>query len=80
MVKLTMKSEAMNNQISLSELSTQQLTDLLWALKGTPQAQPLYRELTSRSTQSAIKPDDPDWETRFTARLTSKVSNLTSYS
>jgi hypothetical protein len=59
----------MNNQIRLSELSTQQLTDLLWTLKGTPQAQPLYRELTSRSSQTAIKPDDPDWETKFAERL-----------
>jgi hypothetical protein len=70
-----MNSEIANNQIDLSELSTQQLTDLLWTLKGTPQAQPVYRELISRSTQPPIRPDDPDWETKFAARLTRKVSD-----
>lgn len=63
----------MNNQIDLSALSTQQLTDLLWTLKGTPQAQPLYSELTSRSSQSPIAPDDPNWETKLEERLLGKV-------
>ena len=75
-----MKSEIMNNQVDLSELSVQQLTELLWTLKGTPQAQPLYRELVSRSTQPPIKPDDPDWESKFAARLTSKVADYSNNS
>lgn len=68
-----MKSDTMKIQIDLSKLTTNQLRDLLWTLKGTPYAQPLYRELSTRSTQPSLKPDDPDWEAKFAARLTSKA-------
>lgn len=68
-----MKPESVNHQINLSELTTQQLSDLLWTLKGTPQAQPLYQELMRRSTQPPIKPDDPDWDTQFSRRLLRKT-------
>ncbi|WP_110984842.1 hypothetical protein [Acaryochloris thomasi] len=70
----------MNNQIDLSNLTAKQLTDLLWTLKGTPQAQPLYRELASRSTQSPIKPDDPNWEAKLTARLTGQPPKASGHS
>ncbi|MEO0374152.1 MAG: hypothetical protein AAF329_05880 [Cyanobacteria bacterium P01_A01_bin.17] len=46
----------MNRQMDLSELTTQQITDLLWVLKGTPQAQTLYEEYSSRPTKSCIAP------------------------
>lgn len=65
----------MNHQISLSELTTQQLSDLLWTLKGTPQAQPLYQELMRRATQPPIKPEDPDWDIKFVARLSDSTCN-----
>lgn len=64
-----MKSEPTSHHMDLSELSTEQLTQLLWTLKGTPPAQPLYRELARRSTQPPLYPDDPDWEAKFAARL-----------
>ena len=65
----------MNNQLDLEALSTQQLTDLLWTLKGTPQAQPLYRELSSRCTQPSIHPDDPDWEIKFAEGLNRAITH-----
>lgn len=58
----------MSSQLNLSELTTQQLTDLLWVLKGTPQAQVLYQEYSSRPSKS-IAPDDPDWEAKVKANL-----------
>ena len=60
----------MSNEINLSELTTKQLTNLLWALKGTPQAQAVYRELSHRPPQLTLKPHDPDWEAKFTIQLT----------
>ena len=64
----------MNNQLDLEVLTTQQLTDLLWTLKGTPQAQPIYRELSSRSTQPSIQPDDPNWETKLAEKLNRSIT------
>jgi hypothetical protein len=64
------------NQLNLSELSTKQITDLLWVLKGTPQAQYLYKELSSRNdNQPLVALDDPDWETKFNAILASQETN-----
>ncbi len=59
----------MSSQMNLSELTTQQITDLLWVLKGTPQAQALYEEYSSRPSKSCIAPDDPDWEAKVKASL-----------
>ncbi|PZD74031.1 hypothetical protein C1752_01568 [Acaryochloris thomasi RCC1774] len=59
----------MNRQMNLSELTTQQITDLLWMLKGTPQAQILYEEFSGRPSKPCIAPDDPDWDTEITASL-----------
>jgi hypothetical protein len=53
----------------ISELSTQQLKDLLWQVKGTPTAQPLYRELASRPPRATFSPKDPSWEEKFSASL-----------
>jgi hypothetical protein len=55
----------MTNQLDLSQLTTRQLTNLLWELRGTPHAQPLYRELSSRPARLTLKPDDSDWETKL---------------
>lgn len=73
-----MKSESLNLQINLSELTTPQLSELLWTLKGTTQAQPLYQELMRRSTQPPIKPDDPDWNVKFAERLADSTLNRSS--
>jgi hypothetical protein len=59
--------------MNLSELTTQQIADLLWVLKGTPQAQALYEEYSSRPSKSCITPDDPDWEAKVKASLQSEA-------
>jgi hypothetical protein len=59
----------MTNDVNLSTLTKQQLWKLLWQTKGTPEAQPLYAELSRRQSTSTLKPDDPDWETKMTERL-----------
>lgn len=64
----------MSSQMNLSELTTQQLTDLLWVLKGTPQAQALYQEYSSRAASSCVAPDDPDWENKISASLQAELS------
>lgn len=64
----------MSYQINLSELTTQQITDLLWVLKGTPQAQALYAEYSSRPAKSYIAPDDPDWNTKVRESLQAEFS------
>jgi hypothetical protein len=53
----------------LSQLTNKQLFDLMWELKGTPEVQPLYRELSQRPSSLSIKPDDPDWEAKFSVFL-----------
>ena len=55
----------MTNQLDLSQLTTRQLKDLIWDLRGTPQVQPVYRELSSRPAKLTLKPDDPDWEEKL---------------
>lgn len=64
----------MSNQLDLSQLTTTQLINLLWEVKGTPQAQPLYRELSSRPAQLTLDPDDPDWEEKMAEHLRSKIA------
>jgi hypothetical protein len=59
----------MTNDVNLSTLTKQQLWTLLWQTKGTPEAQPLYAELSRRQSTSTLKPDDPDWEVKMTERL-----------
>lgn len=59
----------MTNQLDLSQLTTQQLVDVLWELRGTPQAAPAYRELSSRPAKLKLKPDDPQWEDKLRSRI-----------
>jgi hypothetical protein len=64
------------NQQNLSELTNQQIIDLLWQVKGTPEAQPLYAELSNRPQGETLTLDDPDWQAKFSARLLGQtVSN-----
>lgn len=64
----------MSEQIDLSKLTTKELSEMLWQTKGTPQAQPLYAELSRRPPQFTLKPDDPDWETKMSEHLRSKLA------
>lgn len=48
--------------LDLASLTKQQLTTLLWDLKGTPAAHPLYEELRTRSPKVMVRASDPDWE------------------
>jgi hypothetical protein len=59
----------MTNDVNLSTLTKQQLWTLLWQKKGTPEAQPLYAELSRRQSTSTLKPDDPNWEAKMTELL-----------
>ncbi len=58
-----------SNQLDLSTLTSKQLVNLLWELRGTPAAQPLYRELSSRPKKVSIAPDDPDWDAKMDQAL-----------
>lgn len=58
-----------SRQLDLSKLTTKQLTQLLWTLKGTPQAQSLYRELSHRTPRFSLKPDDPEWEDKLSGLI-----------
>lgn len=62
----------MSSQLDLSQLTTRQLTRLLWELRATPHAQPIYRELSSRPGKLTLKPDDPDWEAKLKDSLLSQ--------
>ena len=64
----------MSNPTELSNLTTKQLIALLWEVKGTPQAQPLYAELSRRPPKFTLKPDDPDWEAKMSEHLRSKLA------
>jgi hypothetical protein len=64
----------MSNQLDLSQLTTRQLINLLWEVRGTPQAQPLYKELSSRPAKLTLNPDDPDWEAKMSEHLRSKLA------
>jgi hypothetical protein len=63
----------MSEQSDLSNLTTKQLSELLWQTKGTPQAQPLYAELNRRPPKFTLEPDDPDWEAKMSEHLRSKL-------
>jgi hypothetical protein len=59
----------MSNDQDLSQLTNRELFDLMWELRGTPEVQPLYRELSQRPADLSLKPDDPDREAKFAAFL-----------
>jgi hypothetical protein len=63
----------MSNQLDLSQLTTRQLINLLWEVKGTPQAQSLYQELSSRPPKFTLESDDPDWEAKMSEHLRSTL-------
>jgi hypothetical protein len=65
----------MSKQLDLSNLTTKQLTNLLWQVKGTPQAQPIYAELHRRPSRFTLEPDDPDWEKKMRAKLAQSSTN-----
>ncbi len=50
--------------LDLISLTKQQLTALLWDLKGTPAVHPIYQELRSRPPEVTVKLSDPDWESK----------------
>lgn len=50
--------------LDLTSLNKQQLTTLLWELKGTPAAHPIYQELRTRSPVVTVEISDPDWESK----------------
>jgi hypothetical protein len=50
--------------LDLTSLTKQQLTALLWELKGTPAVHPVYQEFRTRSPKVTIKISDPDWESK----------------
>jgi hypothetical protein len=56
-------------QLNLSELTNRQIVDLLWQVKGTSEAQPLYAELATRPQGESLSLDDPDWQARFSTLL-----------
>lgn len=64
---------AMSNQLDLSQMTTHQLINQLWEVRGTPQAQPLYQELSSRPQNFSLESDDPDWEAKMSKHLRSKL-------
>ncbi|MBW4553708.1 MAG: hypothetical protein KME35_21750 [Aphanocapsa sp. GSE-SYN-MK-11-07L] len=69
----------MNNSSpqDLSQLTSRQLADLAWELKGTPEVQPIYWEISRRPTKSSIELDDPEWDAKITALILSKQSQPT---
>ena len=50
--------------LELAHLNKQQLTALLWELKGTPAVQAVYQELRTRSPDVTVKISDPDWDNK----------------
>lgn len=59
----------MSNQLDLSQLTTQQLINVAWEVKGTPQSQHVYEELSSRPAQLTLEPDDPNWKAKMSEYL-----------
>jgi hypothetical protein len=55
--------------LDLTSLNKQQLTALLWDLKGTPAVHSIYQELRTRPPEVTIKLSDPDWETKTDGAL-----------
>ena len=62
----------MSNVLDLTQLTTQQLTNLLWDVKGTPQATAVYAELRSRPARLTLQPNDPNWQEKLEEALTQK--------
>lgn len=56
-------------QLNVSELTNQQIIELLWQVKGTPEAQPLYAELAARPQEETLSLDEADWQVKFSALL-----------
>jgi hypothetical protein len=50
--------------LDLTSLDKQQLTALLWDLKGTPAVHSIYQELRTRPPEVTIELSDPDWESK----------------
>jgi hypothetical protein len=59
-----------SSQQDLSQLTKRQLADLAWQLRGTPEVQPVYQEISRRPAKSFLQLDDPDWEAKFSAIFT----------
>jgi hypothetical protein len=68
-------------QLNLSELTNRQIVDLLWQVKGTSEAQPLYAELAVRPQGENLSLDAPDWQVKLSTLLMGQSldnpSNLT---
>lgn len=60
-------------QLDLASLTKQQLTALLWELKGTPAVYPIYQELRTRPSEVTIKLSDPDWESKTDEALKQRL-------
>jgi hypothetical protein len=65
----------MNSQIDLTQLTNEQLGELAWQLKGTPEVQPIYVEMARRPAKNLIKPDDPEWNAKLRAMVERKLAN-----
>jgi C-terminal processing protease CtpA/Prc len=63
-----------NSQQDLSQLTKHQLDQLAWQLKGTPEVQPVYQEITQR-VKAFVKPDDPEWEAKLEQMLSNAFTN-----
>lgn len=63
----------MNSQVDLTQLTNEQLGELAWQLKGTPEVQPIYVEMARRPAKNVIKPNDPEWETKTRAMIARKL-------
>lgn len=50
--------------LDLTSLNKRQLAALLWELKGTPAARPVYLELRSRSPEVRVEASDLDWDSK----------------
>ncbi|MBW4620649.1 MAG: hypothetical protein KME17_15005 [Cyanosarcina radialis HA8281-LM2] len=59
----------MTNSVDLLELTNQQLVEIVWILKGTPQARICYRELSRRPASLTLSPDDPLWEEKLREQI-----------
>jgi hypothetical protein len=56
-------------RLNLSELTNRQIVDLLWQVKGTSEAKPLYSELAARPQGETLSLDDPDWQAKLSTLL-----------
>jgi hypothetical protein len=64
LLDLGCKYDQQGNEMDPASLTKQQLTALLWELKGTSAAYPIYQELRIRTSDVMIKLSDPDWENK----------------